>query len=221
MREPEDEPVPIWDLPIRLGHWGGALLVGACYVTSRRNAMAWHVWLGEALLALVIFRLSWGIWGSENARLRSFLAPPSAVFRHLTTIFVREPDHAPGHNPAGGWMVASLLALLFGEALSGIYVNNDVANESALTELVPAAITNAIVDLHFWLWWALVAAIVLHVLAIAVYAVAKGQNLARPMLTGAKTLPPAVPRPRFAPLQRALPLLAVSIAVALALGWVF
>ena len=218
MRRSEDEPIPVWDLPIRVGHWASALLVGACYVTWRRNWMAWHVWLGEALLALIIFRLSWGIWGSENARFRAFLVPPGAVFRHLATIFVREPDHAPGHNPAGGWMVAALLVLLLGETLSGIYVSNDVANESALTGLVPAAVANAITELHFWLWWTLVAAIVLHGLAIAVYAAAKGQNLVRPMLIGTKTLPPAIPRPHLAPFRRALPLLALSIAAALALG---
>lgn len=219
MRRSEDEPIPVWDLPIRLGHWASAFLVGACYVTWRLNWMAWHARLGEALLALVIFRLLWGVWGSENARFRAFLAPPAAVFRHLVTILVREPDHAPGHNPAGGWMVAALLALLLGETLSGIYVNNDVANESALTELVPAVITNAIVDVHFWLWWMLVAAIILHGLAIAVYAAAKGQNLVRPMLTGVKTLPAAIPRPRLAPRRRALALLATSVVGALALGW--
>ncbi len=219
IRRSEDEPVAVWDLPVRLCHWVSALLVAGCYVTWQRNWMGWHVRLGETLLALVIFRLSWAVWGSENARFRAFLAPPGAVFRHLATIFRREPDHAAGHNPAGGWMVLALLALLLGETLSGIYVNNDIANESALTELVPAPIANAIDDLHFWLWWALAAAVAVHVLAIAVYALAKGQNLVRPMLTGVKTLPPAIPRPRFAPRQRALWLLALSVAATLTLAW--
>ncbi len=216
----EDEPVPVWDLALRLGHWASAILVAACYATSRLNWMGLHVWLGEALLALVLFRLLWGIWGSENARLSAFLASPRAALRHLGTLFIREPDRFPGHNPAGGWMVVSLLALLLGETLSGIYVNNDVANESGLTEYVPAVIANAITDLHLLLWWALVAAISLHLLAIAAYAALKGQNLLRPMLTGRKCLPAAIPPPKLAPRRRAAALLALAIAAALTLGQV-
>ncbi len=215
---PAHRRVPVWDAPTRLFHWLGAALVLAAYGSWRLNWMLWHLYIGLALLALVIFRLLWGVWGSESARFSRFLARPGAALRHLAHLFERTPDREAGHNPAGGWMVVILLALLLGETLSGIYVNNDVANESALTELIPPVIANAITDLHTILWWALVAAIALHVAAILVYAVAKGQNLTRPMLTGAKTLPPEIAPPRFASLGRALALLAASIATALALG---
>ena len=51
---------------------------------------------------------------------------------------------------------------------------------------------------HAIVWDVLLAAIVLHVLAIAGYAAAKGQNLLRPMITGRKVLPANVHAPRLA-----------------------
>ncbi len=187
--------VAIWDGPTRLFHWLTAILVAAAYATWRFDRMDRHIWIGYALLALVIFRLLWGFFGSETARFAGVLASPRAAFAHLAHMFHREPDRAIGHNPAGGWMVLLLLALLLGEALTGVYVNNDIVVEGPLTEIVPASIANLIDALHTaGLWQALLAAIALHLAAITVYWAAKGQNLVLPMVTGRKA-PPKEPRP--------------------------
>jgi len=112
-------------------------------------------------------------------------------------------------------MVLLILRLLFGETLSGLYVANDVADQGPLTELIPARIANAITALHWIFWDLLLAAVALHVLAIAIYAIAKGHNLLTPMITGRKSLPPDVPRRRVGSLVRAGVLLGAS-AVAVA-----
>jgi cytochrome b len=179
--------------------------------------MDWHARAGEAVLALVLFRLLWGCFGSETARFRSFLASPAAAAHHLRRLFRREPDMQAGHNPAGGWMVVLLLALLLGETLTGLYVNNDVADTGPLTQWVPAWIANAITALHTILWDALVAAVAMHLFAIALYAAAKGHNLLRPMLTGRKLLPTGVREPRLASMGLALLLLAGAGIAATAL----
>jgi cytochrome b len=212
--QPCRRSVLVWDLPTRLFHWLVVVLVVAAYVTSRLNWMGWHVWIGETLLALVLFRLLWGCFGSETAQFHSFLSTPSAAWHHLRQVLRREADLQVGHNPAGGWMVLLLLALLLGETLSGLYVNNDVANDGPLTEWVPASIANAITALHTILWDALLAAVALHVLAIALYAAAKGHNLLRPMITGRKLLPARICAPRLAPAMLALLLLIVSATAA-------
>ena len=208
--------VLVWDLPTRLFHWMIVVLVAGAYLTERLNWMHWHVRIGESLLALVIFRLLWGWAGSETARFRSFLASPAAALRHLRRMVRHEPDSQVGHNPAGGWMVLFLLALLLGEALTGIYVNNDIANQGPLTDWVPASVANGIMDLHSLLWDALLAAVALHVAAIVLYAV-RGDNLLWPMLTGRKRLPPGIPAPRRAPVWLALVLLAGGAIVAMVL----
>jgi cytochrome b len=211
----------VWDIPTRLFHWVTAALIVAAYVTYLLGSMNWHARSGYAVLALVLFRLLWGFFGSDTSRFARFAAAPSAALAHLGRMFVREPDRQVGHNPAGGWMVFLLLALLLGEALSGVYVQNDVANQGPLTEITPPGIANAISAIHWIFWDALLAAVALHILVIAVYAAAKGHDLVRPMVVGIKTLPADVPQPTMASPARAALLLAVSaIAVALLASFV-
>jgi cytochrome b len=213
-RRDDTRPVLVWDLPTRLFHWLAVGLVLAAYVTLRLDWMAWHAYAGEALLALLFFRLGWGLVGSDSARFARFLVSPRAAVRYLARLFRREPDEQVGHNPAGGWMVLLLLALLLGETLTGIVVNNDVADAGPLTELMPAKLANLITDLHALLWDALLAAMALHVAAIVVYAAAKGHHLLRPMLTGRKRLPAQATAPRLASPALALLVLGGSAAAA-------
>ena len=142
------------------------------------------------------------------------------VFEHLKYSFLREPDRQMGHNPAGGWMVLLLLALLLVETLTGLYVANDIADVGPLTAIVPAAAANAIDASHAILWNVLVAAIAAHVLAIVIYAVIKGQDLVRPLVTGTKALPEPVIAPRMASAARAALLFAGSAAAAIIIAWV-
>jgi cytochrome b len=134
---------------------------------------------------------------------------------------MREPDLQIGHNPAGGWMILLLLVLLLAETLTGIYVANDVADVGPLTEITPAQVANAITTAHGVLWNILLAAIALHILAIAGYAWAKGQNLLLPMISGTKRLPLGMPAPHLAGPMRAIVLAALSAAATVALVRLF
>ena len=209
-----DRPVLVWDVPIRLFHWGVTLLIPVLYVTWRLNWMDWHARAGYLLLALLLFRVLWGVFGSDTARFCRFMTSPYVSLRHLARLHRREPDIMVGHNPAGGWMVILLLGLLLGETLTGVYVNNDVADEGPLTEIVPARITNLITDLHLVIWDVLLAAIIIHVATIAFYTLIKRHNLIRPMVVGYKRLPKTVPPPEIAGTGRALVLLILAVCVA-------
>lgn len=213
-----DRTVLVWDIPTRLFHWLAVALVIAAYMTWRLNWMDWHARVGDALLTLLLFRLLWGFFGSETTRFSRFLASPRGAARYLAHALRREPDRQVGHNPAGGWMVLLLLALLLGETLTGLYVANDVADDGPFTELAPAQIANAITALHLIFWDALLAAVALHVLAILIYAAAKRHNLLLPMITGRKALPPSVPQPRIVGPARAIFLLGCSALAAAALA---
>jgi cytochrome b len=214
-----ERSVRVWDLPIRLFHWLLVALVAAAYVTWRLDWMIWHGWIGVLALALVLFRLLWGFFGSETARFSQFLASPRAVLQHLNFVFRREPDRQVGHNPAGGWMVLLLLLLVLAEALTGIYVANDIADVGPWTGTMPAATANAIDASHAILWKLLLAAITLHVLAIAGYAAVKGQNLVLPIITGTKVLPGPIIAPRMASPMLAAVLLVGSVAAAIVVDW--
>lgn len=210
--------IAVWDVPTRVFHWLVVLLIAFAFATVRSNWMDWHARAGYALLVALLFRLLWGFFGSQTARFSSFLASPLAAARHLVHALRRERDLQVGHNPAGGWMVLLLVALMLGETLSGLYVGNDIAEEGPLSERVPAPIANLIDALHDWLLWdALLAAIAIHLLAILAYAMAKRHNLLLPMITGRKLLPPGTPPPAMKSSARAFLLLACSAAAATAL----
>lgn len=211
--------IRVWDLPTRLFHWAIAVLVAVLYGSWRVNWMNWHVWSGEALLALLVFRFLWGFFGAETARFAHFAASPAKVLRYLAEFAHRGPDTRVGHNPAGGWMVFAMLGLLLCEVLTGLYVNNDVADEGPFTAIVPASVANGITDLHAVFWDLILAAIVLHIAAILAYAIVKGHNLIGPMITGEKLLPGALVAPRRVPLLRAVVLFAVAIGVAAAISY--
>jgi cytochrome b len=217
-KEARCRAILVWDFPTRLFHWATAALIALAYVTYLLGWMDWHARAGDAVLTLVIFRLLWGFFGSDTSRFSRFVAAPRAAFAHLGRLFFREPDRQVGHNAAGGWMVLLLLALVLGEALSGIYVQNDVANQGPLSDITPARLANAITATHWIFWDALLAAVALHILAIALYATAKGHDLVRPMITGVKMLPAGVAPPSIASPLRAALLLGASALGAAALA---
>jgi cytochrome b len=114
-------------------------------------------------------------------------------------------------------MVVLLLALMLAQALTGLYVDNDIADEGPLTEFVPASLANAIAALHDnILWDTLLAATALHVLAIAFYA-GKGANLVTPMITGRADAPTQARQPHMVGVVLAIVLLVLSALVTAAL----
>ena len=56
---PVSHKVRIWDLPTRLFHWLLAAAIVAMVVTAKLggNAMNWHLWLGQVVMALLILKL--------------------------------------------------------------------------------------------------------------------------------------------------------------------
>jgi cytochrome b len=205
--------IKVWDLPVRLFHWVLVALILAAWVTQYVNRMDIHMWIGEWILTLLLFRIVWGFVGSDTARFTWFLGSPAAALRHLAHLGRREPDREVGHNAAGGWMVLVMLALIGVQAGTGLFSNDDGDTEGPLMHLVDKDRSDWLSHIHYLNFKAIEAVIVLHVLAIAVYAVLKRHNLVRPMVTGTKLMPEDVAAPRIMNPAWALLVLAVSFAV--------
>jgi cytochrome b len=187
-----DDPVVIrvWDWPVRIVHWAMVLLLIALLTTAKigGNAMAWHMRAGEAILALVLFRIVWGFAGSRYARFASFVRGPRAVFAYARSMF--RPPHEPhvGHNPVGGWMVIALLIALLFQTGAGLFTNDDVLTEGPLARLISKDLSDTISSFHRRNAWIVVALVVAHIGAVLFYLFALKENLIKPMLDGAKTL---------------------------------
>ena len=209
--------VKVWDGWIRLVHWGTVALVVISWAAMETGNAEVHYVSGYAVLTLLLFRIAWGVAGSDTARFSRFLRSPAAAFRHLAHLRRREPDTEIGHNAAGGWMVLVLLGLLLVVAVSGLFANHepgmtyDVHGPLALT--VSDATSAWLTGVHHLAFNLLLAAAGLHVLAVAAYLVLKGHDLVGPMLTGFKSLPA-----RLAPPRMGSPVLAAAFLTAAALA---
>jgi cytochrome b len=203
----------VWDLPVRLFHWAIVLLILAAWVTQYLNRMDLHMWIGEGILTLLLFRIVWGFIGSDTARFTRFLRNPVAALRHLAHLPRREPDREIGHNAAGGWMVLVMLALIGVQAGTGLFSNDDSDTEGPLMHLVSKDQSDWLSHIHYLNFKAIEAVIVLHVLAIVAYAGLKRQNLVRPMVTGTKLMTNDAKAPRMVNPAWALVTLAVAFGV--------
>jgi cytochrome b len=207
-------PMRVWDAPVRLFHWAIVLLILFSWGSAEWNRMEWHKLSGYTILTLLLFRIVWGIVGSETARFSRFLKSPMEAMRHLAHMTRREADREIGHNAAGGWMVLVLLLLLVVQAITGLASNDDIDTEGPYARLVGKAWSDWASHIHDLNFTLIEIAVVAHILAVLAYAVLKGQDLVRPMITGKKRLPGTVRQPRMAhPLLALLLLVLASAAV--------
>lgn len=208
-------PVKVWDGWVRLFHWGAVACVAVSYASAKAGAWGIHYASGYTLLTLVLFRIAWGLVGSQNARFATFIRSPLAALRELAKFGRPGPDVATTHNPAGAWMVVVMLALLLAQAVSGLFTNHDAgftySQHGPLANWVSEATSERMSGLHLRLINLLLIAVLLHVLAVLAYRLVKRQDLVRPMLTGVKHLPESAARPpRHGPALLGVALLAAA-----------
>lgn len=209
--------VRVWDLPTRLFHWALAACVIAMVVTAKvgGDAMNWHIRLGYAVFALLLFRLAWGVVGGHWSRFASFAPTPGRLSRYLGGQVA--PEDTAGHTPLGALSVFALLAVLSAQVGTGLFADDEIAFTGPLTALVSGSVVSAATRWHKgWGQYAVTGLVALHLVAIAVYQL-KRKNLVKPMLLGDKQLPHALPGSRDTAGTRLLAL----VLLALAAGVVF
>jgi cytochrome b len=206
--------VPVWDVWVRLFHWAVVALVAFSWWSGTEGGtiMKWHMYSGYAILALVLFRVTWGVVGSTHARFTDFVRGPAAVLGAARELFSRRPMPYAGHNPVGGWMVLALLAALAVQAGTGLFANDDILTEGPLYRHVSKDLSDALTRIHYWNFNVILGLAALHVLGVAHHWIVKRENLVAAMFTGRKQLP-AAPPARFARFRTALAALAASAAV--------
>jgi len=198
----------LWDLPTRLFHWALAICVGAACISANslgEQALRLHFYSGYAVLTLLCFRLFWGFAGPRCARFAQFIRGPVATARYALFLLHGQADGRArhvGHNPLGALSVLALLATCAVLAISGLYAKDYIASEGPLARLASESMVDRCSTLHAWGEPILYFLVALHVIAIAFYRFARGQDLLSPMLTGSKSVQPqsAAARNQAAPL---------------------
>ncbi|MGE4371648.1 MAG: cytochrome b/b6 domain-containing protein [Xanthobacter sp.] len=205
--------VKVWDGPVRLFHWLLVALVVTAYISAETGKLDLHFMTGYAILTLVLFRILWGLVGSDTARFTQFIKSPAAAFAHLAHVLRRQPEDETGHNPAGAFMVVALLALLLFQTITGLFSNDGMFEEAPLAHLLGGGWSNTFTLMHGFSFDLIVIAVVAHVAAILLYAVLLRQDLVRPMVTGWKRLPQSFAAPHMAPIWLALAMLVIAAGI--------
>lgn len=212
--------VRIWDLPTRLFHWALAACIVGLVVSAKLggNAMVWHFRLGHAVLALLLFRLVWGLVGGHWSRFAVFWVSPARLLRYVRGQVL--PQDTAGHNPLGALSVFALLGAVALQVGTGLFSDDEIAFAGPLTRFVSGDWVGLATWLHKDVGQFLVMGlVVLHLLAIAVYVgVKKHKGLVRAMVVGDKLLPVPVAPSRDDAASRVLALGALALCGAVAWG---
>lgn len=207
--------IRVWDSPIRIFHWTLVLLFVSSWISAEigGNAMQYHMWSGYAVMTLVLFRVFWGLMGSETARFKHFIRGPATVLAYARA-WMKPGYRAPlGHNPLGGWSVAGLLLALAFQTVTGMFSNDDITTEGPLYHLVSKDTSNLISNLHSGGFNVLLALVALHIVAIILYYFKHRENLVKPMLTGLRLMDLNTEQPKLTSRWLALLLLLIALGI--------
>jgi cytochrome b len=218
---PAIEEHQVWDLPVRIFHWSLAAAIVGAFVTNKLGVsyFKYHVWCGYATIVLVLFRVVWGFVGTRHAQFRNFLRGPVATLRYGLLMLRRRKPRYAGHNPLGAWMVLALLLAVGLQAIMGLFGNDDIFNLGPLAGYVSKDVSLQLTSLHRRLFYGIVAAVALHILAVIAHHVFANEKLVQAMITGRKPLDALAENDAIAS-SRSWLAAALTIAFALALGFV-
>ncbi|MCS6996025.1 MAG: cytochrome b/b6 domain-containing protein [Casimicrobiaceae bacterium] len=223
------QETPVWDGFTRAFHWSLVVLFAAAVATGKAGGqwISWHMRIGYAILALVLFRIIWGFVGGAYARFSSFLAGPIEGLRFARRLLSPVPTPVIGHNPVGGWMVCLMLIALAAQAVMGLFSNDEIATTGPLYRYVSEATSIRLMKWHRFLGDVLLILAGLHIAAVLFHVLVKREDILRAMVTGRKRLPEALAAQAMRaharyPARLGLAWLVLSLsvaAVALAVNW--
>ncbi len=176
----------IWDLPTRLFHWFLAFCFAGAWISHEMGVEGFqiHTFFGYTIMTLVLWRVAWGVLGTRYARFSSFVKGPRAVLRHLGASKQEDKGPEAGHDPAGGWAILVMLALLAIQAGSGLANGGELLMEGPWFHTLSENYRNLAHEIHELVFNLLLGLVALHLAAVLVYRVRHGRKLASAMVTG-------------------------------------
>ena len=180
--------VKVWDPLVRIFHWSLVIAFFTAYFTED-DLLQVHVWAGYTVLALVLWRLVWGVIGTRHARFADFIVRPAAVIGYLKDVVALRAKRYIGHNPAGAAMIIALLVSLLLASLSGLAVYGADQGAGPLAAWMSGMGEwgeDALEEIHEFFANLTLILVIAHVAGVAVSSLLHHENLPRAMVTGYK-----------------------------------
>lgn len=182
----------MWDLPTRVFHAVLAVAVITAIVTAKIGGalIEWHARAGLLVLALLAFRLAWGVVGGHWSRLNRLLHGPTAVWRYLRGRPSADGHADVGHSPLGSWAVWAMLLALAAQVATGLVADDEIAYTGPLNAYVGSDTAAAATHYHeAWGQWLVIGLVVLHLVAVLFYALVRRRPLLPAMWHGDQWVP--------------------------------
>jgi cytochrome b len=184
----DSKTIKVWDLPVRIFHWSLVILFIAAYVTNALGTdyFKYHLWCGYAIIVIVGFRITWGLVGTYHAQFINFIRNPVTTIKYAIQSVKNTEKHYAGHNPLGAVMVIVLLLTVLIQAITGLFTNDEILNVGPLYGYITDELSLKLTSLHRHLFYWILAAVVLHVIAVLAHVFFKRDNIIKAMFTGNK-----------------------------------
>ncbi|MBL1240885.1 MAG: cytochrome b/b6 domain-containing protein [OCS116 cluster bacterium] len=187
MLKKQPQKTQVWDIYIRVFHWLLTFFVLTSFISIKYfDSLTVHFISGYCIIGLLVFRLVWGLVGSETARFVNFVRGPSAIIDYIKSLSDAQAHKASyGHSPIAALSVVAMLVILVAQVLSGLFFyDEEIFLEGPLAQYGSADLVgNA--RIYHPIGSNLVMFIIgAHLVAIAVYYILFKQNLVRPMIVG-------------------------------------
>lgn len=168
----------VYDLPTRLFHWCFAVLFLSAFgiakiIDDESRVFTVHMLLGLTLGGLVLWRVFWGLMGSQYARFSQFALQPRELVSYLKSILSNQKDHWIGHNPASSWASLFMMVSGLGLVLSGVLMISGIGKEF-------------VEEFHEWFATGFAVLVILHVCGVILHSMRYRDGIAFSMVTGKK-----------------------------------
>jgi cytochrome b len=159
----------IWDWPHRLWHW----LFAACLCVSLYTGLAddislmdLHMATGGCVIALLLFRIGWALWGGRYERITQY----RTSLRSMRSHFTGRETVARAHSAPGAAMAIALWCAVLVQVGTGPFASDDIVTDGPFAHYLSESEVDVATAIHTRVCWVIVALIATHLSALIWYA---------------------------------------------------
>jgi cytochrome b len=159
----------IWDWPHRLWHWLFAVALSISLYTGLAgdiSLMDLHMATGGCVIALLLFRAGWALWGGRYERISQYRTSPRALFRYFTGI----SQVASAHSAPAAAMAIALWCAVLVQVTTGPFSSDDIVTDGPFAHYLSDSGVDLATAIHTRVCWVIVALIATHLGALIWYA---------------------------------------------------
>ncbi|MEP2979826.1 MAG: cytochrome b/b6 domain-containing protein [Lentilitoribacter sp.] len=178
--------VKVWDVYIRIFHWLLLICILVSFISFRLDEMDIHFISGHCVLALLIFRVIWGVIGSRTALFHTFIKGPGAILNYVKNPSSEKFKGMIGHSPIAALSVIAMLVVISVQVGTGLISDDEILLQGPLAKYVSGDMSYQATTYHGINAKLIIGLIVLHLAAIAFYRFIKKDDIVKPMVIGQK-----------------------------------